>query len=723
MSSPATQLSQQLRAAAPALGPLGAPVALIAVALGVAGLMLAALERTRSGDSLQRAGAWRDVDTHTAAVLATDQAAAAAAELEQDLVQVRLGVHADLRAQAASTLVQVSVPFFDTPLQANNWLEGWRELMLQGIVSGAAFAQAQAQVAGELERLELGITPLGALDNPGLFNQLRLLPTFSSTAGANNFQAFAFGLFQLGHINNAGFARVQAHVLAELARLAVGAPPTPAPPPPAPVLVPVPVPGVPPELAAAIAQLQMAIATLEQAGGVTAEQVHQLQRQVDEIVREASKTPPTPPDMGKIVVIMAALAAALTSTFAAVQTLGIGALTPVKAGVLAHAAQNARYGCQSGFLAPLLGVARQLLPQAIAGGVLILDNPIKDALKEQVSALLSSQLDPSRFPRPTDYEGAVGNASQRLLEAIGFGLTAQGIAYTAEAMTPLKQMGFNQLAGFLGQVAGFDRIAAGLMGTVENAAIYAPLRFEANKRFRPTLPNETQLALMFQKRSLTRAELNEFYEKAGLPELYVDRIPGFIYNDPSPSLLIRAFQLAPPAAVEFGPDDLKIMEIAGIDPLEPNAYFKLKLAKAGLDPLDVQAFVPVLQMGLLRREQTLLYEQVSRLFREGYIDEARARQEIEAGQRPSTIVEFRLRALALGNEYEEKEDLRQLIGQAVAKGLITTGEAGEQLGALGMSQSRVRIHTLRAQMGLAPRSVGAAPGPIEAPPVAVDVEL
>ena len=372
------------------------------------------------------------------------------------------------------------------------------------------------------------------------------------------------------------------------------------------------------------------------------------------------------------------------------------------AGPSAHAAQTARYSCMGGFLGPLLGLARSIGPQVAAGVILATDNPIRQALDRLVASIIEAELDPSRFVVPTSYEEAVANASTRLTQAVGFGLQAQAIAYTAEALTPLKQMGFSQMAGFMADLAGFQRIAAGLMGTVESAAIYKPLMYEANRRYRPNIPDDRQLTLMFQKRSLTRAELSSFQERLGLPDLYISRLPGFIFNDPNPALLIRAFQLAEPGAVIFSPDDQRIAEIAGIDLTQPDAYFRLKLAKGGLDDTDVQAFVPVLQMGILRREQTMRYDAINRLYRDGLIDEGRARQEIGLARAPAPITDYRLAAMTLQREHRILTDTRATIVMSMTRGLITREEAREQLGRLGLDGQRVELEVLKGTLGMVP---------------------
>ncbi|MDP2955464.1 MAG: hypothetical protein Q8N53_03515, partial [Longimicrobiales bacterium] len=216
------------------------------------------------------------------------------------------------------------------------------------------------------------------------------------------------------------------------------------------------------------------------------------------------------------------------------------------------------------------------------------------------------------------------------------------------------------------------------------------------------IPDDRQLTLMYQKRSLTREELSDYQERLGLPDLYIDRLPGFIFNDPNPSLIIRAFQIAEPGAVEFSKDDLEIMKIARITPTDPDAYYKLKLAKSGLDDTDVRAFVPVIKMGILRREQTIRYSAVDRLYRDGRIGEDRARAEIDLARQPASVPDYRMGAMGLSREYQVLTDVKSAVLMAMSRGLISRAEAREQLGVLGMPGDRVELEVIKATLGMIP---------------------
>ena len=393
--------------------------------------------------------------------------------------------------------------------------------------------------------------------------------------------------------------------------------------------------------------------------------------------------------------------------------VGVGSLTfalssalSATAGPRAHAGQQARYSCQGSFGPPLGEVSRNLLPSILSGSYLLFGSVIREGIESFIKSYILRQADPSQFSSPASEQTAVDSAAQRVVQAIAFGLQAHNIALSAEAMTPLKQMGFDQLGAFMAKMAGFDRISEGLVGTVEDAAIYQPLRWIANRRFRPRLPSDQIISLMYQKRSLTREELVDYLQRQGLDDTVINRTPGYIFNDPNPGLLIRAFQMAEPGVVDFSQDDQEIMSIAGIDPTSPDAYFQLKFAKSGLDPTDVKAFVPVVRMGILRREQTLRYGQIERMNREGMITRERARVEIEAARVPTGVVEYRLAAMDLQVEYETLNEFRGLVLAAFSKEKLSASEASTALVDAGFNGQRVRLWMLSKLLGLSARGAG-----------------
>lgn len=445
-----------------------------------------------------------------------------------------------------------------------------------------------------------------------------------------------------------------------------------------------------------VALPQLGVTNLVQTGAITVEAAAAPNVAVENIVDTSS--------------IAAALAAAIP-------LMGITAATATlaNAGPAGHASQMARYDCMSGFLGPLLNIGTRLLPQILAGSVLLFDTPVRQALEHLVTDIFTKQFSLDKFPSPASEDTATEAAAARLLQAVGFGLTAQGIAYTAEAMTPLKQMGFNQLAGFIGDVAGFKRIADGLMGTIEQAAIYAPLRWRANRQFRPTLPGVGDLEMMYAKKEIPgdapegELGLSEALTKMGYSEEWIKVYKEYLWMDPRLGEVIRIGQFFSPALVPSlaRPSSAiaEWMRRANIPSQyieSSDWYFAWRAAKGGYAPDDVAIIAETAKRATCRREQTLFLDAITRLARDGFITrDTLADYTLEAWAF-SNPIEARLRATDLQTEYRILSDTRSVVLMSMARGLVTRDEAREKLTSLGLDSTRVELEILKATLGMIP---------------------
>lgn len=394
---------------------------------------------------------------------------------------------------------------------------------------------------------------------------------------------------------------------------------------------------------------------------------------------------------------------------------GIAEAALARAGPSAHAAQQARYTCQGSFLDPLLQVARKVLPGAVTGAVLMFDGPVRQGLDALVQQIITAEINMERFRRVESYDDAVANASTRLTQAVGFGLQAQSIAYTAEAITPLKQMGFHQLAGFFADLAGFQRIAAGLMGTIEGAAIYTPLKHQAQARFRPEIPALPDLEEMYAKKEIPFEAksgilgLRNVLALHGLSDEWAAVYREHLWKDPRLGEVIRIGQFFNPMLVESTkfatPETQAWMERAGVGDwakLPGDWYYAWRAAKGGYDPRDVAVLVETAKRATARREQTLFLDAITREYRDGYITSDTARTLVLEAWEFSDPITARMRAMELQRDYKLLSDTRGCIALGVSKGLLTRDEGREQLAKLGLDPQRVDLEILKSTLGMIP---------------------
>ena len=118
---------------------------------------------------------------------------------------------------------------------------------------------------------------------------------------------------------------------------------------------------------------------------------------------------------------------------------------------------------------------------------------------------------------------------------------------------------------------------------------------------------------------------------------------------------------------------------------------------------------------MVRREQTLFLDAITRLYRDGFITDARLQAltreawGVEPGPDGKTFfsadpVYARVRATQLRALYEDMADRAEIILMSLSRGPVSQAEAAEGLQALGMPVERVRVALLRENLGLVPRT-------------------
>lgn len=391
-------------------------------------------------------------------------------------------------------------------------------------------------------------------------------------------------------------------------------------------------------------------------------------------------------------------------------------------GQRAHSAQEARYRSHSGFPGALLAQVQRLLPSIAAGTFTFLQADMRNLMFGDAEQFIDDQLNPDRYAGPASEETAPELAAQRIKEAVGFGQKAALLALSLEALSPMKQLGFSQYSGLMASFAGFERMAAGLMGTVENAAIYAPLRWRANRRFRPTIPQDQAIGLFYAKKELTPSQMAHFLTQNGLSDFWIEVNRSAMFLDPRLGEIVRIGQFFQPKltpALANVPDDVRLwwnerqewvdifsrLGISQADLLGEDWYWYYKLAKGGYEPADVLVLTQVAKRATARREQTQYLTAATRLYRDGYIDDARFTALVDQAWEFDNPKEARLLTARLIAELKEKVDYRSMVLRSVSRGILSHAAGRERLIALGMRPARVDLDLLGERLGGLPRLI------------------
>ena len=112
---------------------------------------------------------------------------------------------------------------------------------------------------------------------------------------------------------------------------------------------------------------------------------------------------------------------------------------------------------------------------------------------------------------------------------------------------------------------------------------------------------------------------------------------------------------------------------------------------------------------VVRREQTLFFNAVLRLFRDGYITRTRARELVEEGwgSGPNGAafldpVIARMRAMDMQVEYGQKQMAAGAVGRMHAKGLYSDTKVIASLVSLGMDPDKALARMVQSKLGLLP---------------------
>lgn len=426
------------------------------------------------------------------------------------------------------------------------------------------------------------------------------------------------------------------------------------------------------------------------------------------------QTPPTPAPTVETTVDTSGMAQLLLPTLA---TLGTSLTTALTAG-----AENLGHGMQLGQSRSFGTTASRLLANTLPAILSIFaiaslqdQAGLGKFVDERFSALIDSVLGTTTLGVSPEAQEVRARATGRLKQAVSYGLQAHLWAIGAESNFITKNLGLGQVAGFLADLAGFSRLAYATLGTVEQASLVAPMRYLAQREFRPMIPGVPELGEMYAKKEigLTARDghpgLTEALALQGLPQEWIDVYAEHLWRDPRLGEIIRIGQFFSPALVpglRTAPSDIAAwMRRAGIPDNvigSPEWYYWWRAAKGGYAPGDVQIIAETAKRATCRREQTLYLDAVTRLARDGFISLDQAKQDILHAWAMDDPITARLDAIAKQRQARDLSDARSVAVLGMAKGLVTRDEARGLLTGMGMDATRAELEVLKGVLGMIP---------------------
>ena len=398
--------------------------------------------------------------------------------------------------------------------------------------------------------------------------------------------------------------------------------------------------------------------------------------------------------------------------------LGVGALSSVAAGTWGNIQHGLNMGRNACMPTTGLAVLGQLAaPLAMLTIPLALKNipGVKNIENKAFDLLLDQWLDPVRAMGGITPSQSSDIAARLLHVTVEMGMEAHLAAVAAEAITPLKFMGMNYLAGFLAEVGGWGRIASGTVGAIESIAISQPMRYYVNSLTRSALPDVGRALSLYAQRELEwdgdeqEPGAHQILGYHGLSEAWADIYQDEAYRHPTIRELLRNVSyLRLDMVPEFAspPSDVAAyLTNAGYPP--SSAYpitwpYHLAILKSGYHPAYVPWLTELTQRAAARGEKTAMIGTAQKMRRDGFISSTRMAELVLDAWQLTDPVSARVSVAELESDYKVLGDTRAVIVLSMAKGLITRDEARNQLSALGMAADRVELEVLKGTLGMIP---------------------
>jgi hypothetical protein len=309
-----------------------------------------------------------------------------------------------------------------------------------------------------------------------------------------------------------------------------------------------------------------------------------------------------------------------------------------------------------------------------------------------------------------------------MLDRTSFGAAAHLLAQAAEVNANIKTLNTGYLAAFLADLGGFGRTAQAWLGQVEQQAIQPAMARKVNRIAQAQIPRVTDLAVLYAKKEITPDKAAEVMQEQGFDTFWQDVQLQALFLDPRLAELVRVGQfydisLSPetseptPVALRWLTEraDWLAQVNVTLDQVRPDWWWWYKLMKGGYEMTDVKVLTQVGKRAVVRREQTLFFNAILRLYRDGYItrDVADGLVQEGWGVGPNgaaflTPTSARMRAMDLQVEYNRKAMAVSTIGRLLAKGFIGADEATRLMEAQGMAPDMAVARVVQAQLGLLP---------------------
>jgi hypothetical protein len=265
---------------------------------------------------------------------------------------------------------------------------------------------------------------------------------------------------------------------------------------------------------------------------------------------------------------------------------------------------------------------------------------------------------------------AIDAAALSFTTAFGAGLSSAAVAALFEAVFPEKLSTLDGVAPMIAKMAGFDEVAAEVLGPLYKNAFGRSLEYHYRSIFKPELPDEGDAVTWHSRRKLTDDQLRKIFSFSGLKSEYETPYIESAYRALQPRLFATLFQ-----DVEF-----------------PTQAVKDAMEFAGIRDQEIALMLPALEKSSMKNVRGQYLSAVTRAAELGTLTDAEldaALTELEF----SDLAAHWVRKTITTRKVEQLTELyRKSVSAAYEFGTVTDADYVAELEAIGIAAADAQAH-------------------------------
>jgi hypothetical protein len=265
---------------------------------------------------------------------------------------------------------------------------------------------------------------------------------------------------------------------------------------------------------------------------------------------------------------------------------------------------------------------------------------------------------------------AINNAAAGFEVAFGAGLSSAAVAALFESIFPEKLNTLNGVAPMIAKMAGFDEVAAEVLGPLYKNAFGRSLEYLYKSQFKPEYPDEGDAVTWHARRLLTDAQLQTIFGVSGLKQEYETPYVASAYRAVQPRALATLFQ----------------------DTDVPVAAMQAALQFAGIRDQEIALMLPAFVWNATKNVRGEYISALVRSAELGTLSMQELTQELTTLGYSAAASDLIQLTVATRKELQLAELYRKSISEAYRYGTITDAQYVPSLEAIGISAADAQAH-------------------------------